>query len=487
MNVSLIPDSPESSVILKASLPIGTSLETTDSLMRQLEKTVRDEIKGYKTIITSAGGDGDFGGDSRYSGTIQIILPSVDKRIDSVDTIKAKLRKYFMEYPSVRFTFSKGEMEDIQGSDIDIVVYSDDIRTGFDTSQKIIDVMKRNVSDVADVAVNMTSGLPQIGIQIDRSRAYALGVDMSGLAREINASVGGITATIFHNGGKDYDVVLMLQESDRNSVMDIDKIFIMGTEGPVALSNFTKVEKSVGPESINRENQMRLMHITASITTAVRADMVEKKIQNALNAAIVLPEGVTVGYSGSWNSVQKTGKTFIMIIIMALFLVYGVMAGVYGCFKDPIINMFTVPFGIIGIVVIYLITGNNLSMFTAFGLVMLVGIAVNNGIILVDQINLLVSRGHDVHEACISASGSRLRPILMTTMTTLFGMVPMAFFASENSEMMQPIGLGVFGGLTSSTLVTLFLIPALYSLMHEKKEMNITQTNQGDIECTKLR
>jgi HAE1 family hydrophobic/amphiphilic exporter-1 len=485
MNIELIPESPESSVILKAKLPIGTKLETTDDLMRQMEETARTEIKGYSTIITTVGGNDDFGGSGRYSGSIQINLPRADKRIDSVKEIKTKLRKHFKEYPSVQFSFSKGEMDDMQGSDIDIVVYCDDIRTGLGTSQKIIDVMRDKVPDVADIAVNMTAGLPQIEIEIDRDRAYALGVDISGIARELNASVGGITATVFHDKGKDYDVVLMLQQSDRNSVPDINKIFVTRTAGSVALSNLAHVEESVGPVSINRENQMRLIHITASITTATRADIVEKKIQEAMKSAMILPEGVTVGFSGSWNNIQKTGKTFMLIILMALLLVYGVMAGVYGSFKDPVINMVTIPFGIIGIVIIYLGTGNSLSMFTAFGLVMLVGIAVNNGIILVDQTNLLVSRGLCVREACLSAAGSRLRPILMTTFTTLLAMVPMAFFVSENSEMMKPIGLSVFGGLMSSTLVTLFLIPILYSLMHEKREKKKRSTNQGDKQCTR--
>lgn len=469
MNVTLMPESPASSVILNAKLPIGTKLETTDELMRQLEKTARDEIKGVKAIITSVGGEDAFGGSSRYTGSLQIDLPPANQRIDSPEVIKDKLRKHFMEYPSVRFSFSKGEMEDVQGSDIDIVVYNDDLRTGLAASQGIVDVMKRKVPDVTDVAVNMTSGLPQIGIEIDRERAYAMGVDVSGIAREINASVGGLTATVFRDGGKDYDVVLMLQKSDRDNALDIDRIFVTGRTGPVALSNFARAVKSVGPVSIYRENQMRVMHITASIATSVRADVVEGKIKDALSAGMILPEGVTLAYAGSWGGVQKTGKTFMLIIIMALFLVYGVMAGVYGSFKDPFINMFTIPFGIIGVSIAYLATGSSLSMFTAFGFVMLVGIAVNNGIILVDQTNLLVSRGNDINDACVSAAGSRLRPILMTTLTTLIGMVPMAFFASDNSEMMKPIGLSVFGGLTSSTLVTLFLIPALYSLMHKRE------------------
>ena len=158
---------------------------------------------------------------------------------------------------------------------------------------------------------------------------------------------------------------------------------------------------------------------------------------------------------------------FILIISMAFILVYGVMAGTYESFKDPFINMFTIPLGLIGVVAIYFLTGQDLSMFTALGFVMLVGIAVNNGIILVDQTNLLVSRGVPMREACVQAATSRLRPVLMTTLTTLLGMFPMAFFPSANSVMLQPIGLTVFGGLTSSTLITLFFIPVLYSIINE--------------------
>jgi HAE1 family hydrophobic/amphiphilic exporter-1 len=336
-----------------------------------------------------------------------------------------------------------------------------------------MEIMKNDVPDVRDIAVDMTSGLPQIGIEIDRNRAYALGVDVSDLAREISACVDGVTASVFHNEGKDYNILLVLQKSDRGGIPDIEKIFVTGLAGPVALSNFARIEKSLGPVSVNRENQMRLMHVTASIATATRADAVEQKIRKAMNDAMVLPDGVSVSFEGSWKNIQNTGKTFMLIVVMALMLVYGVMAGIYGSFKDPIINMCTIPFGIIGIVLIYMLTGKSLSMFTAFGLVMLVGIAVNNGIILVDQTNLLIARGSEIRDACITAAGSRLRPILMTTLTTLLGMVPMAFFSSDSSGMLQPIGLSVLGGLTSSTLVTLFIIPVIFSLMHEKKSSRL--------------
>ena len=482
LNIELLPESPESSVILKAKLPVGTKLEATDALIRQLEKNAREEIRGYKSIVASAGGNNDFGSANRYSGTLQIdLMPEGNKR-DSAKAVKEKLRRHFAEFPSVEFSFAKDDLSAVAGSDIDIAIRCADLAKGLECSRGIIGILKAKVPEVTDVAVDMNTGLPQIGIEIDRDRAYELGVDISDLAREINACVDGITATVYHTGGKDYDVVLLLREADRKSIPDIDKIFVAGASGPVALSNFAKAEKSVGPVTINRENQARTLHVTASIASATRADAVERKIKGELSAGMVVPEGVSIAFEGSWKNIKSTGNVFMLIILMALFLVYGVMAGIYGSFKDPIVNMCTIPFGVIGIVVIYLLTGKSLSMFTAFGLVMLVGIAVNNGIILVDQTNLLISRGRGIREACVTAAGSRLRPILMTTLTTLLGMLPMAFFASENSEMLQPIGLSVLGGLTSSTLVTLFLIPVIFSLMHEKGEKP-RKAPKGELIC----
>jgi HAE1 family hydrophobic/amphiphilic exporter-1 len=497
LNVELMPSSAENSVTLKAKLPIGTKLAATDSLMTQLEKIARSEVKGYTSILTSAGGNDDFGGGNRYSGSLTINIPSGGGHADSARTIKDKLRKHFKDFPSVEFSFAKDEMGTITGSDIDITIRSNDIKKGLETSQRIMEIMKEKVPEVSDISADMTSGLPQIGVEIDRDRAYALGVDVADIAREINACLDGTTATIYHDGGNDYDVFLILQKSDRAKALDIEKIFVTGASGPVALSNIARAEKTLGPVTINRENQMRVIHVTASKLTATSPNVIEKRIKDAIASSMVVSEGVSIGFEGSWQTVQKTGKTFILIILMALILVYGVMAGIYGSFKDPLINMCTIPFGIIGILAIYLLTGKSISMFTAFGLVMLVGIAVNNGIILVDQTNLLVSRGSKVREACLNAAASRLRPILMTTLTTLLGMVPMAFFSSDNSEMLQPIGLAVLGGLTSSTLVTLFLIPAVFSLMHETKGSKTPQNKsvnsvneptqaakfQGDVTC----
>jgi HAE1 family hydrophobic/amphiphilic exporter-1 len=261
----------------------------------------------------------------------------------------------------------------------------------------------------------------------------------------------------------------MFRDEDRSKVIDLEQIYVQGTNGRVALSNFASLVKGLGPVSVNRENQTRIVHIEADILTNKRANEVEQDIKQAIEDSMILDDSISMTFEGSWKDIGETAVVFLLIVIMALLLVYGVMAGTYESFKDPFINMFTIPLGLIGVIAIYLITGSNLSMFTAFGFVMLVGIAVNNGIILVDQINLLRGRGTAMYDACLDASASRLRPILMSTLTTLLGMFPLAFFPSANGEMLQPIGLCVFGGLLSSSLITLYVIPVLYAVFNRAK------------------
>ncbi|HPS44738.1 MAG TPA: efflux RND transporter permease subunit [Treponemataceae bacterium] len=469
LNLRLMPDMSDQSVTLEAELPLGTRLEDTNALLQQLEAIVKDEIKGYTTIITTVGTGGNhFSSEKSYYGTITVNLPDADKQIDTMDTVKQKLRAHFGDYPTAKLSFSAGQMHQMTGADIDIAIRGDDLDQSLKVANEIVSIMKDKVPDCSEATLDMTEGLPQVEVVIDRDRAYSFGVSVASVANEINACIEGIKATVYRSHGDEYYVELYLNNADRSKVPDLEKIYVNGTNGRVPIANFARLEKGVGPVGINRENQARTIHLTADIISKTRANDVEQKIQKAIDDSIILPEGITLSYEGSWKDIAKTGMIFIMIITMALLLVYGVMAGTYESFKDPFINMFTIPLGLIGIIAIYLVSGQAISMFTAFGFVMLIGLAVNNGIIMVDQMNLLVSRGVPMRDACVQAATSRLRPVLMTSLTMLLGMVPLAFFPSANSQMIQPIGLSVFGGLLSSTLITLFLIPVLYSIVNER-------------------
>ena len=282
--------------------------------------------------------------------------------------------------------------------------------------------------------------------------------------------MNGVTATVFRHEGSEYSVVLELREEDREKLPDLGRIFIASNTGNlVPLSNFAVLEKGLGPVSVKRQNQSRVIHITGTLENSKTAGEVENRIKDILDAEYILPEGISISYEGQAGQINEAVKTFLVIIILAVLLVFGVMAGVYESFKDPLINLFTIPLMLIGVVAIYLITGQTMSMFTMIGLVMLIGIVINNGIVLVDYTNLLTARGVPVRQACIDAGEARLRPVLMTTLTTILGLVPLAFFPGKSAVFIQPIGLTVIGGLLSSTFITLFFIPVMYSFFNERR------------------
>ena len=355
------------------------------------------------------------------------------------------------------------------GSDIVIKVRSDSLDLALQVASQLEDVMNSH-ADIGEPSIDTEEGLPELEVVIDRQRAYALGVDVTTVAREINYAINGVTATTYRENGKEYSVQVMYQPSDMKKMVDLERIFVNGTGGKVSVANFASIKKGLGPTSIRRENQTRVVKVRADVLNERDVRTVVMELQDAVGNAFVLPEGVTLIYEGSWKDNNEQWMVYLKIIVMAIILVFGVMAGTYESFKAPLINLCTIPFMIIGVVAIYLVTRQAVSSVSAIGLIMLVGIVVNNGIILVDYTSLLVDRGRALKDACLEAGCSRLRPVLMTTLTTVLGMLPMCFTSSNGSaSMVQPIGVAVVGGLTSSTFVTLFFIPVLYSLVMKPK------------------
>jgi HAE1 family hydrophobic/amphiphilic exporter-1 len=464
MRITMMPPMNEESVSLNVTLPLGTRYEDTKAVMLQLQETAINEIKGAKNIIVNVGSSGrGFGGGGTHRGELSVSLDMDNPGADTSNQVTQKLRSHFGDFPNASLSFGQGMARAMAGgSDIDLVLAIDDMDAGLRTAREIADLIKAEVPEVTEVSIDMTEGLPQVELVIDRRRAYNLGLSVSGIANEISAAMNGVTATTFRYNGAEYSVTLELREEDREKIPDLQRIFISSSGGNfIPLSNFASMEKGTGPVSISRENQSRTIHITGTLLEGFRADEAENKIKEIINSNVILPEDVSLSYKGQWGEITKTIGTFVLIITLAVLLVFGVMAGQYESFKDPLINLCTIPLMLIGVVGIYLVTGQALSMFTLAGVVMLAGVVVNNGIVLVDYINLLVGRGLPVRQACIDGGASRLRPVLMTTLTTVLGLIPMAFFPGKSAMMIQPIGLTVIGGLTSSTFITLFFIPVM--------------------------
>lgn len=477
-----MPEQGSNSVSVSLEMPKGTRLETTDEIIRQLETLVLRDVKGIKSSTVSVGGNSmmGLGGSSSNTASLSINLYPSDERQegwDSDETARNKIRRYFTMFPGAVFSFGSSSTS-MGGSDIDIVLKSNSMEQLQAAASDISLALSDYAGDVlTEVSSSMEDGLPQIDIVIDRNKMQDLGLTIYNVSNEIKANVNGTTASRYRDGGNEIDIVVQLPEEDRSRLLDLEQIFVLNSAGQrIPLANFASYEQGESPVSISRENQMRTMHVTAKKQNWRQATTeVQTLVDKIIREQVVLGDDVRISYGGSFESLQEGLTQFAIIILMAVILVFAVMASQFESFLDPFIVLFTIPLSIIGIVAMYLMSGSPLNMITAVGALVLVGIVVNNGIVLVDYTNLLRKRGYGLEDACVEAARNRLRPILMTTLTTVLGLVPMAFFPGDGSEMTQPIGQTVLGGLTFSTTMTLFLMPTLYYIFNRFREKRATK------------
>ena len=468
-----MPQQESDNVSISATLPVGTALHETEAVLWQLQTIVEREIKGYDRLTLRAGGGGMMGlGGGSNTGSLRISLLPFEERIETANEIREIIRPYLNQFPGVEFSMGSGGMN-FGGSAVDIILRTDNLVKGKEMGERIAEILKTHLSDlVTEPSVDLRDGLPQYEIMIDRERMYALGLNTFTVGNEIRAAVDGVVATRYKSGGKDYDVLLILAEADRNTLPALDHIFINSQmAGRVPLSSFVSYEQGTGPLTIRRENQSRVIHVTAGAKPGVRLNELQIRVENLMRSEIPIEDDVIIEYGGDNTQMEKMFSRFILICIVAVCLVFGVMASLFESFRAPFIIIFTIPLSMIGIVAIYLITGTIFNIFTAVGLLVLIGVIVNNGIVLVDYTNLLRKRGLSLNDACIEAAGNRLRPILMTTLTTILGLLPMAFFPGEGSEMTAPIGKTVLGGLSFGTLMTLFLMPTVYAVINKHSDV----------------
>jgi HAE1 family hydrophobic/amphiphilic exporter-1 len=467
LDIRLMPDLNSDTVTLNIEMPLGTRYEDTKEAALEIQAYAAAEIAGAKSVIAQIGSGASILSESgNNTANITVIINLDDPNADSADIIKEKLRAHTGAFPNAVCTFDEGGLAALLGGpDIELVVRADDLEQGFFETQKIASILENRVPEVEDITVDMNAGLPQVNVNIDRQRAYNMGLSAAAVANEIAVSMNGVSATRFRRAGNEYDIVLRLAKEDRYELPDLGKLFVRSQDGTLfPVSNFAALEKTLAPVSIQHEALARVIHVTANVRAGNSTADTEAAITRILDE-----EGLSARFAGEEQETRDMMQTFVLVITLALLLVFGVMAAQYESFRDPFINFCTIPLILIGVAAIHLITRQPMNAFTMIGFVMLAGIVVNNGIILVDYTNLLVRRGVPVMRACRKAGRTRFRPVLMTALTTMLGLAPMAFLPGNSSEMTAPIGLAVFGGLASATVITLFFIPVLYSLVNGKE------------------
>ena len=421
--------------------------------------------------MTTVGGGG-WGASSSNTGSFRISLVSKSARNRSDDDIAGDIRKLIKNIPGVKVrvrTASNNQMTRVMGGGggrIEIQVRGHDPEQAQKVAATILKAVE-SVDGITDANLSRTVGAPEDLVLIDRQKAAELGLSVEQIAGMLQTVLSGSQSGDYVDQGKEYPLVVQIKDAEMMPLQEVLDLTLTNSAGqPIVLRNVVKIEPSQSSTVIERVNQERMIDVSANLSGRNLSSVI-KDIQAKLDQ-IPVPTGFSVEIVGDYKEQQKSFKELMVGFILALVLIYMVMASQYESLKDPFIVMFSVPLAIIGVVLILLLTDTTFNIQSYIGCIMLGGIVVNNAILLVDTTNLLRRRdGMPVREAIEEAGRRRLRPILMTATATILGLIPMAIGLGEGGEAQAPLARAVVGGMLSSTLITLVIIPVVYSYFEE--------------------
>jgi HAE1 family hydrophobic/amphiphilic exporter-1 len=354
------------------------------------------------------------------------------------------------------------------GNNVEVDILGHDLATADSLTAKVVAAMK-TVPNLVDVKSSREPGNPEIEFTIDRQKAALYGLTPYQVGAALNTQITGYAPTVFRLGGKEYDMLVRLRADQRGTTGDIENLTVNGPLGSVPLKNLTTARAGTGPLDIEHENTERVVRITGQPVGA-STGQIAQRITRALHG-IATPPGFEVKLSGSYKDMMKSFGDLGLIIIIALILVFMVMASQFESLRDPFIIMFTVPFAGIGAIWALFLTHTALSLISGVGFLALIGIVVTNGIVYIDYVNQLRrNKGMALIEAVKEGGRVRLRPILMTALVTMFALVPLAFQLGEGSELWSPMGRAMIGGMIVSTFLPLVFIPVLYVIFENRAE-----------------
>ena len=476
-----MPSSDEGQFTVSINMPVGTSFKKTGQVMQMIEDIIKTDIPETQVLYTQFGeGEGmrkAMANSGPNIGAIQVKLGPRSQRNRGIEEVMDQLRVKIAAIPDARAVFVSGSlisqiMSMGSGGAIQVDIQGYNLEASKKLAEQVKGIMAA-VPGTKDVTISRSEGMPELQVLVDRDKAGALGLSVYQVASAVETAFKGKTVTRFRDSkfGKEYDVVVRLQERDRTQMSDIRNLKVMSPMGQlVPVSNIARVEKAFGPVDIARKNQQRIVSVTANAKGraigAINGDLAKELTK------ISIPEGFTVEVGGSAKDMADSFKNLFYAMLLAIMLVYMVLAAQFESLLDPFVILFSVPLGIVGVIWGLFLTGINFSVIVFIGIIMLVGIVVSNAILLVDYANVLRREGLPLYQAVIKAGHTRLRPILMTTLTTIVGMLPMAMGIGESSEQYAPLAVSVISGLVASTVLTLVFVPTLYVLFEERLKKN---------------
>ncbi|KPK96042.1 hypothetical protein AMJ80_02230 [bacterium SM23_31] len=471
-----MPAVDDGTVMGTIELSVGTRIEETDKVMQQIETIIEENVPEREMMFARAGeSESGMGTAMGQRSDINIMMVGVqlvpkNERDRSKFDVADMLRNKIAEIPGVeKMDFTEQDIFSmLSGGEkpVSINIYGFDIETTDAFAVEVKNMMDR-IEGLTDVVISRGKGRPELWIEVDREKASSLGLNMAQISSTLRTNLYGKIATLYREGGDEYNTFVQLKESDRQTIDDLKNVFITSPLGrQIPIMNIAKVTERGGPLIIERKNQERVVLVGGGLYNRTLGDVVAD-LRKELETMSV-PSGVTVEIGGTAEDQEESFRLLLYALIIGIVLVYMVMASQFESFLDPFIIIFTVPFAIVGVLWALLITGKMLSLISFIGMIMLIGIVVNNAIILVDYINILRRRGLGIKEAILITGPRRLRPILMTVLTLIFGLTPLALKTGEGSEIWSPLGISVIGGLIVSTLISLIFVPTLYSVFEER-------------------
>lgn len=473
------PDSGE--IEMTVELAPGTRLDRTMEVLGQIEDFIEREIPEREYLWTYAGATGSgyavVQGQKEGSQVGRAGVQLVDKELRkrSSDQVAEEIRKFTKSIPavvklSIQTGGSMAQFMGMSGTPLSIQVKGKDIQQIEQVGVQIRDAV-RNVDGAVDVELDIGDPKPEFHVIIDRERAAALGLNTYTVASALRTQIYGAEATKLRQGGDQWKVVLRVPTSDRSSVEDVLALPVPSVSGQmVRLSSVADVELASGPTEIKRRDQERVVRIEGHILNRPLGE-VSADVRKAIDQ-MEFPKGVTIELGGDVEQQAESFRDLGMLLLLSIVLVYMVMASQFENLIDPFVVMFSIPFAFVGVIWAFVITNTTLSMTSFLALIMLMGIVVNNAIVLVDYTNIMRKRGMGLEEAVLVSGRRRLRPVLMTAFTTIFGMLPLALMRASGSEVWRPLGVAMVGGLLVSTMVTLVLVPTLYTIFEARLRRN---------------
>ena len=479
LGTEFMPAMDREMIILQVKMPVGTSLEETNRVVTMVEKLMAQEPEvvnvsvqvGSQAEENPADMAGGMSTTGSHEGLLWVGLVPVRERELSDVEVMEKIRRKLPKLKDVKFeSLDIGQaMMGGATAPVEIKIFGEEI----DTLKEIGDTIVERIHDVEglrDVTHSLAEGKPEYHITIEREKASRMGLKVSQVGNAIQAATLGKVATRFREGNEEIDIRVRFQEKFRDSLEDIRNIPIMTPFNTmVTLGEVATITRGEGPIRINRENQARVITVTGNIAGRDLGSVVRDIQGRIADVERGLPAGYFTEFGGQFEQMQEAFVIMAGAFALATLLVYMIMASQFESFSHPFVIMFTIPLAIVGVILALLVSGRPVSLPVLIGFIMLGGIAVNNGIVMVDYINQLKRRGVEKKEAILQASAVRLRPVLITAFTTILGMMPMALSVSEGAEMRAPMAITVVGGLVATTFLTLFVIPIIYSLFDKVK------------------